>query len=548
MVILATKRLLRPLIPDRVMARYRLHQHSRHSRSNIDVFLRDRRQARRWLVATPDTFRVRFDLPVGKPEGEITVFSEQGGGDGWREMAEQVLADSWLDAAVVAEVEEPRLVGRRRVEPVMGPLVVAVRRGVLGEVGGPPGGDHPLPGLLARIRDAGHPIGLLPVPVTGSPTHRSDPIDSEAIVIMAMVPMHDIGGGARSTQLALEFLRQGYHVTLIALFEAQESVDLGLRHINPRLEQYRIRQFDPSRLGDRVKTPGMVIVEAPARPLIEAGFILKEAGWHLIYDVIDDWSDPALGGEWFNDELERVLVTRADRVMASAPDLVDRVWRLGREATLVPNAVNAEIFGVDLPPRPLDLPEAEVIIGYHGSLYGDWFDWEALRAVAEAHPGAAVVVIGDDKAARPEMPANVHFLGLKPQSDLPAYLQRFDVGVLPFKVGDTTHAVSPLKVYEYLASGVPVAAPPLRSLEGLEGVVTGDVADAVERALGLPKPERGPVLSAHAWEGRARQIVGQPSTIAGLETRLASRSVRHWARRERLAERLSRTSGERARG
>jgi glycosyltransferase involved in cell wall biosynthesis len=65
------------------------------------------------------------------------------------------------------------------------------------------------------------------------------------------------------------------------------------------------------------------------------------------------------------------------------------------------------------------------------------------------------------------MPPNVHFLGLKPQIDLPAYVQRFDVGLIPFKVTDTTHAVSPLKAYEYLASGVPVAAPPLRSLEGL---------------------------------------------------------------------------------
>ena len=84
----------------------------------------------------------------------------------------------------------------------------------------------------------------------------------------------------------------------------------------------------------------------------------------------------------------------ADRVAASAPDLVERVAAMGREAVLVPNAVNAAVFGADLPPRPSDLPETETIIGYHGSLYGGWFDWDSLRRVANANPGAAVVLIG----------------------------------------------------------------------------------------------------------------------------------------------------------
>ena len=113
----------------------------------------------------------------------------------------------------------------------------------------------------------------------------------------------------------------------------------------------------------------------------------------MVYDVIDDWSDPALGGEWFRPQVEKDLIEKSDVVIASAQDLVERVRSMGRQAELVPNAVNADVFGVDLPPRPEDLPEAEVIIGYHGSLYGDWFDWDALRNVAEAFPNVAVVLM-----------------------------------------------------------------------------------------------------------------------------------------------------------
>ncbi len=512
-MITSVKRLLRPLIPDRVMARYRLHQHSRHSRSNVDVFLPDSRRARHWLRATPDTYRVRLSLPEGEPQPEMVVVVDPSlpWEEDWRDTATRALADPWLGAAVVGEVDEPRLVDRRRVEPVIGPLLIVVRQKILDEVGGLPEGDHPLPGLLARARDAGHPIGLIPVlPRADAPTARADPIEADAVVILAAVPMHDLGGGPRSTQLALEFLRQGHHVTLVSLYEAQESVDLGIRYIHPSLEQYRVERFDPESLASRVRNPGLVLVEAPAGPLIDKAVSLQEAGWELVYDVIDEWSDPALGGDWFDGARERDLVARADRVVASAPDLVDRVWRMGREATLVPNAVNAEIFGVDLPPRPDDLPDAETIIGYHGSLYGDWFDWEALLRVARTFPDAAVVVIGDDKTAHREMPPNVYFLGLKAQTELPSYLQRMDVGMIPFKVSATTHAVSPLKAYEYLASGVPVAAPPLRSLDGLTGVVRGDLVDAVATALSLPRVDRSSTLSMHSWSARFRQLSSEP--------------------------------------
>ncbi|MCI0545214.1 MAG: hypothetical protein L0Z49_12360, partial [Actinobacteria bacterium] len=66
------RRLIRPLIPDRVMARYRLHQHSKSSRWNVDLFTTDRRLARRWLGTTPDTHRVRLNVPEGPVENVET--------------------------------------------------------------------------------------------------------------------------------------------------------------------------------------------------------------------------------------------------------------------------------------------------------------------------------------------------------------------------------------------------------------------------------------------------------------------------------------------
>lgn len=537
-VLYYVKKTVKLAIPGRVVAQLRLHPQSRYVRWNVDVYPTDQRDLGRWVDTTPDTYRIRLDSPMAHPEtGQIEVLTDPSfpADDSVRDRAVQLLGDTWLAAVVAGDTDRPRTVNRSRVEPTVGPRLVAIRREILEEVGGLPPGQHPLPGLLQRIRDAGHPYGLIPLPQSRAPVVRSDPIEAEPVVVVSLVPMHDIGGGARSAQIALEMLRQGYHVTYVSHFRAEESVDLGLRFVHPNLEQHHWDDFDPSNLLTRCSGPGTILVEAPAKPLIDAAAQFDAAGWRVVYDIIDDWSDPALGGLFYDPEHERRLLAMADRVVASAPDLVERARRLGYECDLVPNAVNAAVFGVDLPLRPDDLPEAAVVIGYHGSLYGDWFDWDSLRRVAEAFPEAALVVIGDDKAGHPEMPANVRFLGLKPVTALPGYLQRFDVGLLSFKLNETTHAVSPLKVYEYLASGVPVAAPPLRSLEGLDGIVThSDLLEAVRRALRAPRPDRAAALQAHSWTDRVNRIMGADRAPSVPAASILSRLPVHWEARDRL--------------
>jgi glycosyltransferase involved in cell wall biosynthesis len=550
------RRLLRPLIPDRLMAVVRLREHSRQVRVNVDVVVEGRLAQRRWLATTPDTYRVRPRGTFGgdPPAVEVTLPGEAvPSGAPVIAVARRPLtpaqqrdlslplADPDVDAVVLGEAVPPRLVGRRRTEPQIGPRAVAVRRAAFQEVGGLPAGDEPLPGLLARLRDAGHRIALVPVPPTGAPVSRTDPISHAAgsAVVLALVPMHDIGGGSRGAQLALELLRQGWHVTYVAAYGTAESQDLGLRFVHPDLEQHRAGDLDVAALVRRVQVDErLLICEAPLPGYLEPARWLGQAGYRVVYDLIDDWTAPSLGGDWYDEAVERAFTELADVLAGSAPDLVERLEKAmpGRPVLLVPNAVNADIFGGGPGAEPDDLPPGDgPLLGYHGSLYGDWFDWEALRGVAEAFPDARVVVIGDEPTHRPAMPSNVHFLGLKPQRDLPRYLQCLDVGLLPFAVTDVTHAVSPLKVYEYLASGVPVAAPALRSLaglEGLEGVVCADLVPAVTEALALPHPDPTQVLRRHSWAARLALMLNSDVAAAAVATpvRIVRRPAAHRTR------------------
>ena len=530
------RKLLRPLIPNRIMARYRLSQHSRQVRTNVDVVLTNARDRWRWLGTTPDTFRAI--APPASSGSQDSVRDVEAFGAG-TDRALQLLNHPDAEVGVVARVATPAIVGRRRVEPAMDPIAIAASRNTIAEVGGVPGGPDPLPGLLERLRDAGRRITLDPIRVAG-PVHgaRNDPITGPAVVIFSGVPMHDVGGGSRATQLALEFVRRGHHVTYVALFGTQESVDLGLRFIHPRLEQVRADAFDPGGYLDRVDAPGLVIVEIPAPDYRRPVSTLQANNWTVMYDVIDDWSDPELGGEWYDPAVARWFAAAADHLTVSASDLASRVELT--DAVLIPNAVNADLFGgasERVPPADFP-PGIGSVLGYVGSLYGSWFDWAELARVAFAYPDARVVVIGDDKSGHPEMPDNVHFLGLKPQVELSAYLQLFDVGLLPFVVSDTTHAVSPLKVYEYLASGTPVAAPPLRSLDQLDGVaVDHDLVAAVRRALDDDPPDAASIVAEHSWRRRVASLmslVGIEPATEGSPVLIVCRPAVHYAKKDRV--------------
>ncbi|MCH7588316.1 MAG: polysaccharide pyruvyl transferase family protein [Chloroflexi bacterium] len=345
------------------------------------------------------------------------------------------------------------------------------------------------------------------------------------ILFLSGVPIDDTGGGARGTQIVLELLRRGNVVIFVHKYPKQENSELDLDFGQARLLHFSASDFDWPALQWEFQTFLQVkkltaIVEFPFAEYLPIVRSVSKMGGKIVYDLIDEWNT-SLGGDWYSPAVEAAIVRASDVLMASAPSLAKRLEKLsGKNVIELPNAVNLNIFDrrqTTSPPH--DLPSGDPKILYIGALWGEWFDWELLHKIARANAEAALVVIGDYGGQSPFSEANVHFLGLKDQTTLPAYLMHADVAIIPWKISPITQATSPLKIFEYLAMGVPVVAPKLRPLADLPYVFLAEdheeFLEKMSEALACKTEDKviDAFLHSNSWKARIELLAEKVSGI-----------------------------------
>jgi glycosyltransferase involved in cell wall biosynthesis len=179
---------------------------------------------------------------------------------------------------------------------------------------------------------------------------------------------------------------------------------------------------------------------------------------------------------------------QSDVVIVSNPVLGDTHRSERADLMLVPNGVDAARFAAPAA-RPSDLSRnGRPVIGYHG-MVSYWFDFDLFRAVAELRPEYDFVLVGptdpraQEEAADLDSLPNVYFLGERPSGEMPSYVHAFDAGTIWFKVDDLTRAVTPLKMYEYLAAGIGCVSTPLPACVDEAAVDTASTPEEYALAL-----------------------------------------------------------------
>lgn len=258
-------------------------------------------------------------------------------------------------------------------------------------------------------------------------------------------------------------------------------------------------------------------MERPAiitgHPLV-AGFGSFAWARSVTYYAWDDWTASLPHQRWWPaiDEAHQRLRDTGRRVCAVSEAALRSVAPTGPHA-VIPNGVDPAEWATLAPAPDWFLGRSAPRLLYVGGLDGR-VDRDQLLAVAEAFPEGSLTLVGpllDPEHFAPlQRLANVEFRPLIPRAEAARLMGAADVCLVPHVRNDLTVAMSPLKLYEYLSAGRPVASvdlPPIRAVEGRVALAPagGDLVPAVEQALAMgpaSESERLAFVADNSWNRR----------------------------------------------
>ena len=219
--------------------------------------------------------------------------------------------------------------------------------------------------------------------------------------------------------------------------------------------------------------------------------------------------------------LEPQLIAKSDLCVANSTYLANYCAKYNPRSFYVGQGCDLDVFMVaGQSSGPADISTiARPRIGYVGALQSIRLDIELLEYIAKQRPDWNVVLVGPEdneflQSALHKLP-NVIFTGPRNISDLPAYINAFDVCVNPQLLNEVTIGNYPRKIDEYLAVGKPVVATATDAMSVFaEHVYLGKGKEDYVRLIELALTEnsvarteaRRSFASSHTWENSVGEI------------------------------------------
>lgn len=250
----------------------------------------------------------------------------------------------------------------------------------------------------------------------------------------------------------------------------------------PVLNQLAVSSALAHRLEEIIDTvkPDILHAHSPALNGLAAVKIGARHGIPVVYEVRAFWEDAAVdhgtSREWgpryrATRAMETRVLRRADAVTTICEGLRSDIVARGIPAakvTVIPNAVDADRFSIDLPRDPELVAahglEGAEVVGFIGSFYAyEGLDLliEALPAVLAVRPEVKLLLVGGGpqednlraQAAALGVADRVIFTGRVPHEQVDRYYALVDVFAYPRWPMRLTELVTPLKPLEAMAQG-----------------------------------------------------------------------------------------------
>jgi glycosyltransferase involved in cell wall biosynthesis len=386
--------------------------------------------------------------------------------------------------------------------------------------------------MVRAFRQAGHSVVLASPVLTKSPWEEPAKIDAPVVHVPTAPEMEPPLLAAREFGDMLGESADAFPADLRRILYNRE---LG------RQLRRRFRDDPPDFIYERASlyaTAGLTLARTLQRPLLmelNAPLAMEQATYRssALHELAV--------------EAEKWALTRADAVLAVSCELRDYALGLGVEpgrAHVVLNGVDTEMFSPE-PAEPMvrerwGLREGPVL-GFVGGLrpwHGVEVLPELLERVVRTHPGSQLLIVGEGPLRRTlecEVQArglggSAVFTGALAQEEVASLVRHFDVALAPYQELEHAFYFSPLKLFEYMASGVAVAAPRLGQIaeilrDGETGLLypPGDtealvqaclrLLDDCELRMRLGKAAAEDVHAHYTWERNAERVMQIVSSL-----------------------------------
>ena len=294
---------------------------------------------------------------------------------------------------------------------------------------------------------------------------------------------------------------------------AHHHTPLRLRRTDPADPARSVERYEAGirRAAQRLGLERPAIITA--HPLV-AGFGRFDWAGPVTYYAFDDWASSVPHRRWWAAYEEAFARIRASgrRVVAITDRALARIDPTGPSA-VIPNGVEPEEWLELGPPPHWFAAKAHPRLLYVGSLESR-VDTQMLLDTANAFGEGTLTLVGNllepDHFERLRAVENVEIHPAVSRSEITRLIGAADACLVPHVRNSLTEAMSPLKLYEYLAGGRPVAAVDLAPIAQVAGRVAlagpdDDFPTAVRRALEIgpaPESERRAFVTEHSWGRR----------------------------------------------
>ena len=297
----------------------------------------------------------------------------------------------------------------------------------------------------------------------------------------------------------------------------------GLSVSNPKMWPWLTRKID-RRINRELllRQLGPVVRNMPALPVaITALPVVAELMGSLpvrrwVYYCVDDFGQwPGLDRKTMA-RLEKVVVEKADTIVAVSENLRARLKSMGRDSELLTHGVDTQVWASHGDP----LPE---ITGLERPLVVFWgvvdrrMDTTWVRQLSADLTMGTIVLAGPSNEPDPALRSlpRVRMTGPLAFGQLPTLAREAAVLVMPYADQPVTRAMQPLKLKEYLATGRPAVARNLpANLEWADSLDLTDSAAEFSRLV-RRRLETGPDpaqslartrLTEEGWAMKARRF------------------------------------------